>query len=139
MSMTAAGWPSAAARFTSRPSAMTYSSLAAEVVLLDVLADLADVALGHLAQRLEVQLVVEVAAVGHDRAFLHRLEVLARKTLRLPVAVTNRSPHAAASIAGMTWKPSMSASMAAIGSTSTIATWAPMPRMRDAMPLPTQP
>ena len=50
-----------------------------------------------------------------------------RKTLRLPVAVMNSSPQAAASARVMTSKPSMSASMARTGSTSTTATWAPMP------------
>ena len=52
-------------------------ALAAEVELLDVLADLADVALGQRAQRGQVELRVEVAGVGHDRAVAHRLEVLA--------------------------------------------------------------
>ena len=51
--------------------------LAAEVELLDVLADVADVALGQRAQRGEVELGVEMAGVGHDRAVAHRLEVLA--------------------------------------------------------------
>jgi hypothetical protein len=50
-----------------------------------------------------------------------------------------RSPHAAASSIVMTSNPSMNASSAATGSTSTIATSAPMPRKRDATPLPTQP
>ena len=62
-----------------------------------------------------------------------------RKTLTLPVAVTNSSPHGAASAAVITWKPSISASSARTGSTSTIATWAPIPCMRDAIPRPTQP
>ena len=51
--------------------------LAAQVELLDVVADLADVALGQLAQRGEVELGIEVAGVGHHRAVPHRLEVLA--------------------------------------------------------------
>ena len=51
--------------------------LPAEVELLDVVAHLADVALGQRAQRREVELGVEVAGVGHDRAVAHRLEVLA--------------------------------------------------------------
>ena len=57
--------------------------LAPQVELLDVLADLADVALGHLAQRREVELGVEVAGVGHDRAVLHRLEVLASEDVEV--------------------------------------------------------
>ena len=51
--------------------------LAAQVELLDVLAHLADVALGELAQRRKVQLGIEMAGVGHDRAVVHDLEVLA--------------------------------------------------------------
>ena len=51
--------------------------LAAEVELLDVVAHLADMALGHLAQGGQLQLRVEVAAVGHDRAVPHLREVLA--------------------------------------------------------------
>ena len=62
-----------------------------------------------------------------------------RKTLMLPVAVMNSSPQAAAWPAVMTWKPSISASSARIGSTSTTATWAPWPAIRAAIPLPTQP
>ena len=51
--------------------------LAADVELLDVLAYVGDVALGHRSQRGQVQLGVEVARVGHDRVVLHRGEVLA--------------------------------------------------------------
>ena len=50
--------------------------LAAQVELLDVVANFADVALGHLAQRSQVQLGIEVARVGHDRALAHRREML---------------------------------------------------------------
>ena len=62
-----------------------------------------------------------------------------RKTLRLPVAVTNSSPQRAASAWVITEKPSISASRARTGSTSTTATCAPWPSIREAMPLPTQP
>ncbi len=62
-----------------------------------------------------------------------------RKTFTLPVAVTKISPHGAASVWVMTRKPSIRASSAGIGSTSTTATCAPIPFMRIAIPLPTQP
>ena len=62
-----------------------------------------------------------------------------RKTLTLPVAVTNRSPHAAASPTVITWNPSISASIARTGLTSITATCAPWPAIRLEMPLPTQP
>src|SRR5919108_289493 len=51
--------------------------LAAEVELLDVVADLADMSLGHLPQRGEVELGIEMARVRHDRAVAHDREVLA--------------------------------------------------------------
>src|SRR5450759_662090 len=51
--------------------------LGPEVELLDIFADLANVALGERTQCLEIQLRVEVAAVGHDRSIRHRDEVLA--------------------------------------------------------------
>src|SRR5450759_28576 len=54
-----------------------------EVELLDVLADLAHVALGERPEGLEVQLRVEVAAVGHDRAVGHRHEMLAAEDIHV--------------------------------------------------------
>ena len=57
----------------------------------------------------------------------------------LPVAVMNSSPQPAGSPAVITWKPSISASRARTGSTSMIATCAPIPDIRDAIPRPTQP
>ncbi len=75
--MTAAGWPSAAPEVDQPPLGDEVELLAAEVELLDVLADLADMALGQRAQRGQVQLGIEVTRVGHDRAVAHRLEVLA--------------------------------------------------------------
>src|SRR5664280_2729438 len=54
-----------------------------EVELLDVLAHLADVPLGERPERLEVELRVEVAAVGHDRAVRHRHEMLAAEHIHI--------------------------------------------------------
>ena len=62
-----------------------------------------------------------------------------RMTWMLPVTVMKMSPILAASAMGMTWKPSMTASMALSGSISVTMTWAPMPLARMAMPLPHQP
>ena len=61
-----------------------------------------------------------------------------RMTWMLPVTVMNRSPTVAASAIGMTWKPSIAASRARIGSTSVTITCAPMPRarMRHALAAP---
>ena len=44
---------------------------------MNVVADLANVSLGHLAECVEVELGIEVAGVRHDRAVLHRREVFA--------------------------------------------------------------
>ena len=57
--------------------------LAADVELLDVLAHFANVALGHLAQGGQVQLGVEVTAVGQDRSVAHGREVLAPKDVEV--------------------------------------------------------
>ncbi len=56
-----------------------------------------------------------------------------------PVTVTNTSPRFTASGAGMTWKPSITASSAGKGSISVTMTCAPNPRAREATPRPHQP
>ena len=56
-----------------------------------------------------------------------------------PVTVTKKSPSFAASRMGMTEKPSMTASIARMGSTSVTMTLAPRPLARMATPLPHQP
>ena len=48
----------------------------AQFILLDERPDLAGLALGHLPQLLEVDLDVEVAGVGEQRAILHPFEML---------------------------------------------------------------
>ena len=57
-------------------------------------------------------------------------------TSRLPVTVMNTSPIRAASVIGMTLKPSIAASSALVGSISVTTTFAPIPLARDATPLP---
>ena len=56
-----------------------------------------------------------------------------------PVTVTKKSPIFAASRMGMTSNPSITASIALIGSTSVTTTLAPRPFARMATPLPHQP
>ena len=56
-----------------------------------------------------------------------------------PVAVMNTSPSLAASTAGITANPSMTASRARTGLVSVTITSEPMPRARAAMPRPHQP
>ncbi len=75
-SITAAGWPSAAARFTTRPPASRFSAAVAEVEALDQRQDLAD-ARGRRAQVGERDLDVELPRVGQHRPVLHAREVLA--------------------------------------------------------------
>ena len=62
-----------------------------------------------------------------------------RITFTSPVTVTKKSPIRAACAIGMTRYPSMTASSARRGSTSTMTTFAPMPWARIATPRPHQP
>ena len=76
MSITDAGWPSAAARLTRRPSASRNTRRSSDVELLDHRPGDARRRC-QLAQRRDVDLDVEMAGVGEDRPVLHDLEVLA--------------------------------------------------------------
>ena len=60
-------------------------------------------------------------------------------TSTLPVVVTKMSPNLQASSMVTTWKPSMHACRAQIGSISVTKTVAPEPRNAWAQPLPTSP
>ena len=62
-----------------------------------------------------------------------------RSTWMSPVTVMKMSPILAASATGMTRKPSMTASRARSGSTSSTMTLAPVPVARMARPRPHQP
>jgi hypothetical protein len=62
-----------------------------------------------------------------------------RRTPLLPVTVMKTSPSRAAFDIGITRNPSMAASSALVGSISVTMTFAPMPRLRIATPLPHQP
>src|SRR5690606_19734289 len=85
MSMTAAGCPSAAVRFTTRPSARSSSRLPSGSTYSPVL--------GRTPGRGRVDLHVEVAGVGEARAVLHDREVLGPDDV--PVA-GHRDEHVAA-------------------------------------------
>ena len=74
--MTAAGWPWPAARLTTRPEASRFRRRSPRSYCCDERQDVADLD-GRGAQRVEVDLDVEVPGVGQDRAVLHALEVLA--------------------------------------------------------------
>ena len=59
--------------------------------------------------------------------------------LKLPVAEVKMSTSPTHSSRVTTWKPSMHACSAQMGSISVISTRAPAPRMAKAQPLPTSP
>src|SRR3954453_16972477 len=60
-------------------------------------------------------------------------------TLKQPVAVTKMSAYSTTSSIVATWKPSIAACNAQIGSTSVTIPRAPCPRSDSAQPLPTSP
>ena len=75
--MTEAGWPSAAARLTSRPSATSSSRRPSGSSYASTLRPDPPVHLdGGGGERDDVDLDVEVAGVGEHRAVLHHREVL---------------------------------------------------------------
>ena len=74
-SMTSAGWPSAAARFTTRPRASRFRRRSPRSYC-STSGSTSRTLHGERAQRGEVDLDVEVAGVGEHRAVLHALEVL---------------------------------------------------------------
>ena len=136
MSMTAAGWPSAAARFTTRPWASRFRRRPAELELLDERQHLAARDRRSARELVDGDLDVEVARRWRaSRRPSCARSARARSTSRPPVTVMKTSPRAAASSAGMTSKPSIRASSARIGSTSQTITDAPAPAraQRDAL------
>ena len=117
ISMTIAGWPSAAARLISRPSP-------SRLIFRPSLRTYSSTNLAHRPRFLtessrqggDVDLDVEVARVGDDRAVLHLLEVLRADDDVSPVTVTKMSPDARGlEPIGMTLKPSITASSALSG------------------------
>ncbi len=114
-------------------------TLAVDHVLDDVLADLTVLAAGQGPQRREVDLDVEVARVGQDRAVAHDLEVLGPDDVDVAgggdedVAPGRRlaDGHDQVAVHQRLEGPDLI--------DLDDATWAPMPRKRDAMPLPHQP
>jgi hypothetical protein len=88
------GWPVPQPRFTRRPFGEQDDPLA---VGEDDVVDLRlDVLPRVLLERRDLDLVVEVADVAHDRVVLHALHVLVVITWKLPVAVTKMSALSAA-------------------------------------------
>src|SRR6266705_1707767 len=138
MSITLAGWPSAAARLISRPSASTNSRLPPS---------------RHSSTNSRTRLGPCAACFRPSRSistlkwpefastapsFIARM-CSTRMTSTLPVRVTNTSPTCAASAIGTTRYPSICASSAFIGSISVTSTFAPAPRARMANPRPHHP
>ena len=138
MSITEAGWPSAAARLMSRPSPSrkirlsptAYSSTNGRVSRLpeDIFAS-AGMSISTLKCP-ELQ--------TRAPSFMTR-KCSPRITFLLPVMVMNRSPRPEALSMVTTSKPSIAASIALTGLISVTSTMAPMPRARMATPRPHQP
>ena len=135
MSMTAAGWPSAAPRLTSRPSAMRLSFLPprSNSWTLSRTSRTWPSARARRAERSSSASKWPELAMNAP-SFIDS-KCSRRKTLMLPVAVINRSPSCRLARRHKA-KPSIRASSARTGSTSTTATCAPWPAIRAAMPLP---
>ena len=108
MSMTAAGCPSAAARFTRRPSASRMQATAvAHRVLVDELADPPHAAAESSASAPLSISTSKWPAFAMTAPSFMTSKCSRRITLVSPVTVTNTSPIRAASRSGMTRKPSI--------------------------------
>ncbi len=94
---------------------------------------------GDAFQILAADFAVEVASIRTDGAVLHREEMRLGDDVDVAGYGEEMSPCLAASAIGMTSNPSITASMALMGSTSVTMTWAPRPFARIAQPLPHQP
>ena len=110
-----------------------------EAPLVDLGLDVHPLHAGRLRQAGHVDLVVEVSDVADDRLVLHRLHVCGGDH----VAVARRGDEdvgrADDILQRATWKPSIAACSAQIGSISVTITRAPWPRSDSAQPLPTSP
>ena len=137
--MTSAGCPSAAARFISLPSPNTKIFFLLGNVYSSTNGRMRRVALAFFtsaAISISTSKCPELATTAPSFIDSMCSRVI---TLLSPVTVTKISPIFAASIIRITLKPSMTASRALIASTSVTTTCAPMPRARDAKPLPHHP
>jgi hypothetical protein len=139
MSITFAGCPSAAARLISRPSPRTwiarpsrrrYSSTYGRTVRTDF------AIFASAGMSISTLKWPELHTIAPS--FI-RSKCSLRTTFRFPVTVQKKSPTFAASIIGVTSKPSIIASSAGRGSTSVTTTRAPIPQARIARPRPHHP
>ena len=139
ISITLEGCPSAAARFISLPSPRTFTILPFSRVCsstkgLIVLKDF--VMLFNPSRSSSTLKCPEFAIIAPCFIMLKWLFLI---TFILPVTVQKISPILAALLIGITLKPSITASRAAVGSTSVIITFAPIPFARIARPFPHHP
>jgi lipopolysaccharide export system permease protein len=139
MSMTDAGWPSAAERFIKRPSPrrlMRFPPLTTNVST-DSRGFLTSVDISLRAcLSISTSKCPEFATTAPSFIASKCRAVMTRMS---PVSVTKMSPIGAASSMGITRKPSIVASSAFSASTSVTTTDAPSPLARNASPLPHQP
>ena len=135
--MTAAGCPSAAARFTTRPPASRFSPRPPSSKRST------SGRISRTPRRAARRSASEIStsncpALASTAPSFIRAKCSPRSTSGTPVTVMKMSPRSAASSAGMTWKPSIRASSARSGSTSQTITDAPKPcgPQRDAAARP---
>ena len=135
--MTCGGFPSAATRLTTRPSASSttrrpsgrvYSSACGRTSRVTFTA--ASASAGTLTSASKCPAFARIAPSRRTA------RCSAATTSRDPVAVMITSPTAAASRIGSTRYPRSTASRARTGSTSVTMTWAPSPCAQAAMPCP---
>ena len=126
ISMTSEGWPSAAARFTSRPRArrwilFPFSSGGEFFVILSNGSN------GRWRDSQvcnNIDFAIVIPSVGYNGSILHQLGKVAPSTMMsfIPVAVQKMSPNGAASSMVMTLLPSITARSAAVDLTSVTIT-----------------
>src|SRR5664280_419306 len=134
MSMTAAGCPSAALKFTRRPSARTWtrqSPMVYSTTWSRTSRTRSPARWFRAGRSISQSKWPELAMIAPSRM---SLKCSARMTWMSPVAVIKMSPQGAASPMVITRLPSMSASRARTWSTSTTATCAPRPRKARTRP-----
>ena len=139
MSMISAGCPSPAARFTRRPSAMIYTVLPFSSLYASMLF-LAGAWLTAISFNAATATSTSKCPALQQIApsFIFR-KCSAVMTSLHPVTVTKMSPSAAATDIDITLNPSITASIARIGSISVTMTSAPRPFALIATPLPHHP
>src|SRR6185312_14348368 len=139
MSMTLAGWPSAAARLIKRPSPSRKTWLPRTTYSWTNCRTSRDLPPESFSSAGMSTSTLKWPELQTTAPSFIAVKCSALMTLVLPVSVQKMSPIGAASAIVITRKPSMVASSALSGSISVTMTLAPCPRARMATPRPHQP